>query len=148
MRSMTRLVLAGLATMAFASIAGAQQSVRAPNDSVVPQLTRAQLQEAREAYAMKCLTGQALATRIASSGEMAPEPSKVKNAGGKALGLGGLDASQGLVQPQHAPHFDPQALADSRRGSNVSRAMMARNESTVGRGIPCQAPPIKTPRPQ
>lgn len=148
MRSMTRLVFAGLAMAASASIAGAQQSVRAPNDTAVPKLTKAQLQEQREAYAMKCLTGQALATRIASSGEIAPAPSKVPVVRGNALGLSELDASQGLVRPQHAPQFDPKVLRDNMQRSGTRAAMAARNESSTGGGIPCQAPPIKTPSPK
>lgn len=144
MRSMMRVVFAGLVMVASASAAGAQQSVRVPNDTVRKLTTREQA-EAREAWAMKCLTAQALATRFASSGEIAPEPSKIPSAGGRALGLGGLDASQGLVREQHQAQFDPKVLARGWGRSGTTAAMIARNASYAGQ---CAPPPIKTPRPQ
>lgn len=139
MHPVTRLLIAGLAMTLCASVAGAQQSVRVPNDSVAPRLTKQQLKEQQEAHAMKCLTAKALATREASGGEMVPSRAPQTTGARGALGLGNLDASQGLERPQHEPMFAGGGL-----GSNVRAAMAARNASaTQATGLPCPAPPTK-----
>jgi hypothetical protein len=135
---MRTVVVFAVLVVGGASPVGAQQSVRAPNDSVRP--SKAQLDSAREATAMKCLTGEALATRLLAGGEAASKTPMRSSRGG--LGLGSLDASEGLSRGALQAQFDP---AEQRRsmGSGVREAMMARNEVNMPRN-PCPAVPPKT----
>lgn len=113
-----------LAGVGFAPGLGAQQSVGAPNTGPAP--SRADVTRAREATAMKCLTGQAIAAQTLNAAGEARIPQRTTRGG---LGLGSMDASEGMSRPPLNPqlHEVPGFDRTQRGTRSFSGAMDARN---------------------
>jgi hypothetical protein len=113
------VIMLGL-VVGVSATAGAQQSVGMPAPVTVHPRDVA---KAREATAMKCLSMSAIATQaINSREEPRTFPSRTTRGG---LGLGALDASEGMSRPP----LEPQVLDDprydrSQRGTRSFRGAM------------------------
>ena len=117
-------VIVLLAGVVCAPALGAQQSVGVPNTAPTP--SRADMARAREATAMKCLTGQAIAAQALNSPGEARIPRRATRGG---LGLGAMDASEGMSRPPLNPqlHEVPGFDRTQRGTRSFSGAMDARN---------------------
>lgn len=105
-------------------VAEGQQSVGAPPRVIAP--TARELAEAREATGMKCLSIQGFSAQTLNSGA-APtmRPARRTTRGG--LGLGALDASEGMSRPPMTPQMHILRDDIDQRGTrSFSGAMMAR----------------------
>jgi hypothetical protein len=97
-----RTVAGVLVLLAVASgVAEGQQSVGGPR-VIAP--TAREINEAREATALKCLSIESFAAQtLNSAGEPAIAPRRRTTRGG--LGLGAMDASEGMSRPPLDPQF-------------------------------------------
>lgn len=113
---------------AVSGVAEGQQSVGAPPRVIEP--TAREINEAREATALKCLSISAFAAQTLNSREEPTTmPRRRTTRGG--LGLGALDASEGMSRPPMEPQLHTQPFDIPQRGQWSFRGAMAARQLSV-----------------
>jgi hypothetical protein len=137
-----RTVAGVIVLLAVASgVAEGQQSVGGPR-VIAP--TAREINEAREATALKCLSISAFAAQTLNArDEPTTMPRRRTTRGG--LGLGALDASEGMSRPPMEPQLHTQPFDIPQRGPWSFRGAMAARQLSVPGCTP--VPPKAGPAP-